>query len=141
MGNSFRDWDMTKVAAHNKRVAGEPVEQPKVVTRTNLVIAKSTDEEKLNKLERDWLRELRLTHPAENIGIQDMTLKLGNDCRFTPDFWTIDPNGQLICWETKGFLRDDAACKLRVAARKFRHFRFIMVTREKGKWIQTPIKP
>lgn len=141
MSNSFRDWDMTKLAAHNKRVAGEPIEQPKVVTHTNLVISKTTDEEKLNKLERDWLRELRLMHPKENIGIQSITLKLANDCRLTPDFWTVDPNGQHIFWETKGYMRGDADVKLRVAARLFLQFRFILVTREKGKWVQTPIKP
>lgn len=108
---------------------------------TSLAPSKSTDEEKLNKLEVAWLRELRLLFPAEAIGVQSITLKLGNDTRYTPDFWTVDVNGQLTFWETKGFFRDDAKVKIKIAARQFRYFRFVLVEKKKGEWIETPIKP
>lgn len=127
-----------RASAPNTRQMSTPVAKHPF---TNLVVQQSTDEQELNKLERDWLRHLRLTHPADHIGVQSITLKLGNDCRYTPDFWTIDANGQLIFWETKGFMRGDADVKLRVAARQFRHFRFILVERKKGQWIETPIAP
>lgn len=108
---------------------------------TNLVIQPSTDEQKLNKLERSWLRQLRLTHPEENIGVQSFTMKLGDDCRYTPDFWTLDANGQIHFWECKGFMRDDALVKIKAAARKYRLFRFVLVTKEKGQWVEKPINP
>lgn len=109
--------------------------------KTDLVFQKSTNEEKLNKLEKDWLRQLRLLHPPERIGIQSITLKLANDTRYTPDFWTIDANGQLVFWETKGFMRDDARVKIHVAARQFLWARFVLVHRRKGQWFENPIKP
>jgi hypothetical protein len=112
-----------------------------VAERTNLVTVASTDEQKLNKLERAWLRVLRLTHPAENIGIQSITLKLGDDCRYTPDFWTIDPDGQIHFWETKGFRVRLGQAKIIIAARQFRWARFILVEKSKGQFLQTPINP
>lgn len=108
---------------------------------TNLTFQKSADEQKLNKLEKAWLAQLRLTHPSENIGIQQITLKLAQDTRYTADFTTIDANGQLIFWETKGHMRDDARVKLFVAARSFRHFRFVLVTRVNGQWVEEQIAP
>ena len=110
-------------------------------TGTNLGFKPSSDEDKLNKTEKAWLCQLRLLYPAYHIGIQSITLKLGDDCRYTPDFWTIDANGQLFFWETKGFFRDDAKVKIKVAARLFRWARFVVVTRAKGVWTETPVSP
>lgn len=123
------------------RLTGPEQPQGSVGAFTNLIICQTTDEEKLNKLERAWLRQLRVLFPADHIGIQSITLKLANDTRYTADFWTIDANGQLIFWETKGFMRDDANVKIKVAARQFRWARFILVEKKKGEWIETPIKP
>lgn len=124
-------------------IFGEPNGQVTIPDEiaTDLVFQKTTDEEKLNKLEKAWLAELRRLHPAERIGIQSLTLKLADQTRYTPDFWTIDPNGQLFFWETKGFMRDDAWAKLKVAARQFRWARFILVKKHKGSWIETPVNP
>lgn len=108
---------------------------------TNLVIAPSTDEQRLNKTERAWLRQLQLTHPSTHIGVQSLTLKLGDDCRYTPDFWTIDANGQLIFWEVKGFWRDDALVKIKTAARMFRWARFIVITKDKTGFNERPVSP
>lgn len=150
MPNPFLNWTSEMVAAHNARVSAKEPDSGQrpggtmtgatpVPPGTNLVPVKTTDEEKLNKLERDWLRQLRLTHTE--VHIQAMTLKLADDTRYTPDFHVIDPNGQLVCYETKGHMRDDARVKIFVAARTFLHFRFVLVTREQGQWNELPVKP
>ena len=117
-----------------------------LVTNTEVIITPSSDEKKLNKLEKAWLRQLRLTHPEGNIGIQNITLKLADDCRYTPDFNTIDANGQIVFWETKGGLfRDDAKVKIKVAARLYRWARFNLVTKASAKlggtFTITPVNP
>lgn len=107
--------------------------------RSNLVIQPSTDEAKLNKTERAYLNLLRAQgYPW--IGVQNITLKLGDDCRYSPDFWTIGPNGELMAHEVKGFFRDDAKVKLKVAARMFTWIRFILIQRKAGQWIETEVK-
>lgn len=99
-----------------------------------------TDEDKLNKTERAYLARLRLLRP-EFIGIQNITFKLGDDCRFTPDFSYIDANGVLVFVDVKGFQRDDALVKIKTAARQFRLFRFVIAKKVGHEWEETPIKP
>lgn len=101
----------------------------------------STDEEKLNKTERAWLTNLRVVERNQWIGIQNITLKLGFDTRYTPDFMVILPAGNLVAYEVKGFMRDDAAVKIKVAARLFPWIEFILVKRNKKEWILTQIRP
>lgn len=110
---------------------------PAVSCRLELI--ETTDEQRLNKTERAWLEVLRI-RGTEVIGIQSVTLKLGDDCRYTPDFYTVQ-GGALTFWEVKGFMRDDALVKLKVAARTFSWARFVKVERIKGQWIETPIRP
>lgn len=56
-----------------------------------------------------------------------MTLKLADDTRYTPDFFVMLPDGTVRFEETKGFLRDDALVKIKVAATMF-PFSFVMLT-------------
>lgn len=114
-----------------------PPESP--VPKLDLAIAPSKDEEKLNKLERAWLTNLRAcNYPL--LWIQSITLKLGDDCRYTPDFVVLTPDGKLVAYETKGFMRDDALVKIKVAARQFPMIGFVVVRREKGVWHQTEVR-
>jgi hypothetical protein len=70
-----------------------------------------------------------------------ITLKLGPDVRYTPDFLVMLPDGLLECHEVKGsFTRDDAKAKFRVAAGLF-PFVFRMCVYAKGQWtITTPYR-
>lgn len=66
---------------------------------------------------------------------EGLTLPLGNGVRYTPDFVVITdatngheaPVCEVRCYEVKGFMRDDAAVKIKVAARLFRFFSFFLV--------------
>lgn len=78
----------------------------------------TTDEKKLNKTERRFLDYLR-SQNYRIVHIQSITLKIGDDCRYTPDFISITPFSAQIAWEVKGFFRDDAKVKLKVAARMY----------------------
>lgn len=73
------------------------------ILKTQLVMKPTTDEAKLNGLERQWLGVLR-ERGFDWIGIQPLGLKLADNCRYHPDFVTLR-DGQLIAWETKGFMR------------------------------------
>lgn len=57
-----------------------------------------------------------------------ITLKLADDTRFTPDFFVLHNDGTVEFQETKGWLREDALIKLKVAAALFPFFRFVMLT-------------
>jgi hypothetical protein len=101
----------------------------------------SADESKLNKLESAWLAVLRADITLAWVGVHALTFKIGDDCRYTPDFIALNLDGELIAYETKGFMRDDAKVKLKVAARMFSFVGFVLVERKAGAWICTEIKP
>jgi len=112
----------------------------RVLPKTTFALHHTTDENRLNKTERAYLAHLRmLGFPW--IGVQNITLKLGDDCRYLPDFSVITANGEMEFHETKGFMRPQALVKLKVAARSFPMFRFIVVRRVKGGWTHSPVKP
>ena len=90
-------------------------------------------EDRLNKTERAFLAYLK-TQDYRTIHVQEITLKLGWDTRYTPDFATIDAENRVTLWEVKGFMRDDARVKLFAAASKYRQWRFMLVRREAGQW-------
>ncbi len=64
---------------------------------------------------------------------EGMTLKLADDCRYTPDYVVMLATGDIECHEVKGFWRDDARVKIRVASSLY-PFRFVAVTKTKGGW-------
>jgi hypothetical protein len=75
----------------------------------------------MNKLEKEYADLFlgKLVHFYEAV-----TLKLGDDCRYTPDFMVIAEDDVIEFREVKGRWMDDAKVKIRVAAEKFPMFRF-----------------
>jgi hypothetical protein len=114
----------------------------------DLTLKPCTDEQKLNKTERDYLRHLRMLLPKDAyIGIQNITLKLADDCRFTADFSYIDCSGRMTFVDTKAkhgkkvHIEDDALVKIKVAARTFRWARFVIAYKENDQWTEREVKP
>jgi hypothetical protein len=64
---------------------------------------------------------------------EKITLKLGDDCRYTPDFYVVNRESEVEFHEVKGFFRDDAKVKIKVAAEMF-PFRFFLAQVVKGGW-------
>jgi hypothetical protein len=105
---------------------------------------------KLNRWEEQYAQRLHL-HQAAGIVVafwsQAVTLRLADDTRYTPDFlvlgWdfpddamthtTLGVAPSLLFVEVKGFQRDDAIVKFKVAAEQYAHLgAFVMVERIKG---------
>ena len=97
----------------------------------SFAITPSTDEQKLNRTELAFLYWLRATRTHEDIGVQSLTFKLGDDCRYTPDFSAVRER-RLYIYEVKGHWEDDARVKIKAAARMFRWACFVAVQKRKG---------
>lgn len=101
----------------------------------------NTDEQKLNKTERRFLQILRARHGRENVGIQNITLKIADDCRYSPDF-SVTRLGRITFWEVKGgFMREDGFIKLKVAARAFPEFLFVLAQYKDKAWTEKEVAP
>lgn len=89
----------------------------------------------MNKTEQKMADELAIELAAGTIlwwAFESITLKLAHDTRLTPDFAILWPDGSLELRDTKGFMEEDAAVKMRVAADKFWMFRFTIWEPAKG---------
>ena len=90
----------------------------------------------MTNLERAWAAELEFGRQIRDIAwweFEAITLKLAPDTRYTPDFAWTDALGGLHFDETKGFRREDAMAKLKMAAAKFWWATFRLVTRARGR--------
>jgi len=85
---------------------------------------------KLNKTEAAFFDWLKSKTPA-TVRAQEITLSLGNGVRYTPDFSITDAFGCCDFYEVKGFMRDDAAVKLKVASGRYPEFTFFLVFRDR----------
>lgn len=91
----------------------------------------------MNKTECDYARHLELLQRAgelRSFAFEPWKLRLADRTFYTPDFVVVLPNGEIECHEVKGFMRDDAAVKLKVAA-ELHPFRFVLAKRVRGQWI------
>ena len=92
----------------------------------------------MNGLERSYSEVLEVLRHAGRIKIysfESLKLRLAKRTWYTPDFHVIDSAGDHEFHECKGFWRDDARVKLKVAAEAYRWATFVAVTRDKhGGW-------
>jgi len=94
---------------------------------------------KLNKTEAAFLAILKTERPGCWIGVQNIALILGHDTRYYPDLWCYDIGG-VTAYEVKGFFRDDAKVKIKVAATLFPWIKFVLVFKDKSGWRREEVK-
>ncbi len=94
--------------------------------------------EGLNKTEQAFLDYLRTELPQAGHLVQAITLRLANGVRYTPDFFsyfTEDFNKvTVVAYEVKGYMRDDASVKIKVAASLYPWITFKLVTKHGKEW-------
>ena len=88
----------------------------------------------MNKTEAAYEQHLALRVKAGEIQsymFEPMSLRLGKSCFYMPDFMVVTIEGFVAFHEVKGFWREDARVKIKVAAAKFPMFVFLAVQRSK----------
>lgn len=108
------------------------------MTRLSLKTKPRRPKHAMNKLEQryaDILERQFQQGTIKGFGFQRYTFRLADDTRFTPDFHVVTLDDVLEFHETKGFMRDDAHVKLKVAAEMFPHpFKLVTYEKEAG-WV------
>jgi len=67
-------------------------------------------------------------------------LDIGIGARYTPDFRLVCFDGLIQYREVKGYKREAAMVRLKVAAKLYPQYTFVLVTKKDGSWVHTPIK-
>jgi hypothetical protein len=123
-----------------QRLLGYPVVMVDSVT----AVASLTKPKGMTKAEYLWGQQLQAQLSGGEIvwsRFHGLTLLLGHDCRYTPDYAVVDADGGLRFDEVKGaYIRngDDGMVKLRTAATLF-PFRFYLRQLKQGQWTSTHI--
>ena len=94
----------------------------------------------MNKLESEFYTQLQLAG-WPTILIQSLKFRLGNGVGFTPDFVCVGHDMKLRAYETKGFMRDDAGVKIKVAAFQYPWISWRLVWKNKGQWTERVVLP
>ena len=85
---------------------------------------------RMNKLEAryaNWLEVAKRSGEIVSWKFEAVTLRLAERTTYTPDFYVMLPDGSVGFHETKGFWRDDARAKIKIAAEMFPELFFVGV--------------
>lgn len=95
-----------------------------------------------NRLETEFGNYLHSVNWSGNsIYEQAITVRLANGLRYTPD-WVVFGHQGIQCYEVKGkHVWDDSIAKLKMAASKYRDWKWVLVWKEKGSWQQQVVLP
>ncbi|MDP8237680.1 MAG: DUF1064 domain-containing protein [Candidatus Hatepunaea meridiana] len=96
----------------------------------------------MNSLELRYanhLRTLLLAGEIHSFSFERHNLKLADKTYYKPDFEVMLPDGSIEFHEVKGFMRDDANVKIKVAAAQFPQYVFRLVQWDRN--IGWKIKP
>ncbi len=97
--------------------------------------------ERLNKTEARFKRELEARRLGV-VGVHRFTLRIANDCRYTPDFDVVSEAGVVYFWEVKGgHVWEDSTIKLKSAASLYPMFRFFRAQWKAGRWVEQAVRP
>lgn len=91
---------------------------------------------KMNKTEAAYgrhLEALKLAGDVRWFDFECLKLRLADDTQYITDFAVLTRDWVLEIHEVKGFMRDDALVKIKVAASQF-PFRFFVIRRDKTGW-------
>jgi len=94
----------------------------------------------MNKTEAayaDYLQKRLMGGEIIAYRFEALKLRLADKTFYTPDF-IVTYQHQIECHEVKGFWRDDARVKIKVAASLYPEFAFVAVRRVKGGWEYEP---
>jgi len=95
-----------------------------------------------NKWEHDYAKRLDYERAIGLItewSYESERLTIGEGATFLPDFPVTLADGTREMREVKGYRREAAMVRIRVAAKQYPHLRFVLVTRVNGEWIRTTI--
>lgn len=91
----------------------------------------------MNKLEQNFAWELEDRRKAgviEHWGFEEMRFRLGQGAWYKPDFVVHVGGGVVVCYECKGFWREAARVRIKVAAERYPFISFVAVTKVAGQW-------
>lgn len=107
-------------------------------------ISKAFDKPKMNRTETELYGMLK-ARAYGRVEFEAITLTLANGARYTPDFYCVQrihPYALMSFYEAKGgFIREASLVRLKVAARQYPEYTFVLAQKKNGLWTEKVIRP
>lgn len=141
---ALSEYDYQRLLENRAKAGG--VTAPKAKAKAQKPSAKiiKQDDRQPNWTEKRYISEIVcVTEGVESWDYEAISLKLGNGVRYTPDWLVIFANGRMELHEVKGGgpIQDDAIVKLKVAAARYRGFRFVLARYIDQRWFIQEVLP
>lgn len=111
-------------------VTKAPVKVPAAKGRKPADLLLGYDAERMNGLEARYAGRLEAMKRGGKLvcwKFEEIKLRMADGTFYTPDFFIMLPDGSVGFHETKGFWRDDARAKIKIAAELYPMFFFVAV--------------
>lgn len=121
-------------------LAGKLKSQAQTVEVANLV---AIPKPRMNGLETEYAQLLDYRKFAGEIlqwEFEGIKLRLAPRTYLTIDFPIVMPDGRLEMHDTKGFMREDAAVKIKCAQEKYPFFKFVVVRKVDGRFLSKDVR-
>ncbi|MFG6376101.1 MAG: hypothetical protein K1W05_09320 [Desulfovibrio sp.] len=132
--SSIRGKDWTKLSLDTLENGPNPAQEPRLKktqgnfqTRCRTPLKGNFERDSMNRLEARYAAYLEEQYRNGEIVLwryESMKLILADRCSYLPDFFIVKADGTPEFHETKGFWRDDARIKVKMAAKLFPCFVF-----------------
>jgi hypothetical protein len=109
--------------------------KPTPVQKANLTPGNPAEKRGLNKWELHFADQLEYRRMQGEIvwwAFEPFRIRLADDTFYKPDFVTVDKDGRTEIYEVKGFMREAARVRLKVAVERL-PYQFYIVRRHKGR--------
>ncbi len=117
-------------AAYPGPVMKSPAKVPAAKGRKPSDLILGYDADRMNGLEARYAGRLEAMKRAGKLvcwKFEEIKLRMADGTFYTPDFFIMLPDGSVGFHETKGFWRDDARAKIKIAAELYPMFFFVAV--------------
>lgn len=102
------------------------------------VVVKATPGEPCNSWECDYAGMLAVLQVHDKSvaawGYQPIRFRIAGGCFFTPDFVVRYADGRIVAVDVKGYMREAARIRIRIAAEKYPWMQFIVARKKHEKW-------
>lgn len=108
--------ELQENGSYRKR-ASQPITAKPVVAQGKLKPRKMNKTEA--RFETEFLKPRLHTHEILWYDFECWSFRIGDDCRYFPDFPAMLSDGEIVLFEVKGFMQDDALVKLKAVSERY----------------------
>lgn len=137
-------WDLNDFPEHIQKQFRDKERSDNNGTPTGKVSKSVPHDHSMNKTERRYaghLESLKMEGTIKDYLHEPFNIRLGKNTFYKPDFLVVTADNEIEVHEVKGYWRDDAKVKIKVAAERVPWFRYKAIYYNSSGWNEEAFEP